>query len=325
MTPARAYAPAMRRTVLAAMVAIAMSSSAIPSALGAADLDAAPTPSASVAPVPAAEETEPTAPPTPEPPETTPTPPPTTAPPTTAPPTTPPPTTQPPRPKPKPKYVKKTITIGTSPKGRPIRATFKGYENASHVVVVLGQMHGDEPAGPRVVKRMISSVPVGKGKGVWFVPTMNPDGAARGTRTNARGVDLNRNWPTSGFSSRGKGTRTWGGPRAQSERETRAMLRFLKAKKPDYVASLHQPYGVIARTGIDKKWEKRLSKELAMPIETVSVGTPSTKVSPTLTGWYNRFYRRHGTATTIEFRASVSSAYVKKRAAPGILRAAKAL
>lgn len=249
-----------------------------------------------------------------------------TDPPSTAPPS-PPPTAAPPAPKPKPKsrYVKKTITIGTSPKGRPIRATFKGYENASHVVVVLGQMHGDEPAGPRVVKRMISSVPVGKGKGVWFVPTMNPDGAARGTRTNARGVDLNRNWPTSGFSSRGKGTRTWGGPRAQSERETRAVLRFLKAKKPDYVASLHQPYGVIARTGVDKKWERRLSKELALPIRTVGVGTPSSKVSPTLTGWYNRFYRRHGTATTIEFRPSVSSAYVKRRAAPGILRAAKAL
>lgn len=230
-----------------------------------------------------------------------------------------------PAPRPAPAYVVKSVVIGTSAKGRPIRATFKGYENASHVVVVLGQMHGDEPAGPRVVKRMISAVRVGQGKGVWFVPTMNPDGAVRGTRTNARGVDLNRNWPTNGFTSRGKGTRTWGGPRAMSEPETRAMHRFLKARMPDYVASVHQPYGVIARTGVDKEWERRLSRELALPIRTVSVGTPSSKVSPTLTGWYNRYFRRHGTATTIELRSSVSVAYVQKRAAPGILRAAKAL
>lgn len=287
MAHVRAYAPAMGRTVLAAMAAMVTFSSAVTSA--AADPDDAPVPDVTLAPAPTTVESESPAPQETIPPETI-------DPPETTP-TTAPPTTEPPKPKPRPKptYVKKTITIGTSAKGRPIRATFKGYENAQHVVVVLGQMHGDEPAGPRVVKRMISSVRVGQGKGVWFVPTMNPDGAARGTRTNARGVDLNRNWPTSGFSSRGKGTRTWGGPRAKSERETRAVLSFLKARKPDYVASLHQPYGVIARTGLDRTWEKRLSRELRLPIETVGVGTPGSKVSPTLTGWYNRFYRRHGT------------------------------
>ncbi|MEH3032968.1 MAG: DUF2817 domain-containing protein [Aeromicrobium erythreum] len=233
--------------------------------------------------------------------------------------TTPPPTTKPPA----PKYTWRTVTIGHSRKGRPIRATYKGWSDAKRVVLVLGQMHGDEPAGPKVVRRMISHERVAKGYAVWFVPTMNPDGAAKKRRTNARGVDLNRNWPTSGWSSKGKGSRTWGGPRRQSEPETKAMLRFLKKHQPRYIASLHQPFGVVARTGKDTAWEKRLSKELKLPVKAVGVGTPSGRTSPTLTGWYNRYLPKRGTATTIELKRSVSGSYIRKRAAPGILRAAR--
>ncbi|WP_436702025.1 hypothetical protein [Nocardioides sp. BYT-33-1] len=44
-------------------------------------------------------------------------------------------------------YVETSLVIGTSARGRPIRAFYRGEEGAPHVLLVLGQMHGDEKAG----------------------------------------------------------------------------------------------------------------------------------------------------------------------------------
>lgn len=220
-------------------------------------------------------------------------------------------------------YVEQATVIGKSVRGRKIRAYYRGEEGADHVLVVLGQMHGDERAGPATARWMRDHVRPKPGTGVWVVPTMNPDGAARGTRVNARGVDLNRNWPTSGWTSRGKGSRTWGGPRPASEPETKAMMAFLREVKPDYIASIHQPLRGIGRSGRDVRWEKRLARELRLPRRHFGVGNPSGTVSPTMTGWYDTRLRRHGVATTIEYGARTSLKYRTKIAGRGIARAAK--
>lgn len=221
-------------------------------------------------------------------------------------------------------YVAKRIVVGTTSKGREIRAYFRGDPNADHVVLLLGQMHGDEPAGVRTARWAIEHVRPKAGTGVWIIPTMNPDGRARGTRTNARGVDLNRNWPTSGWITGAKGSRTYGGPKRASERETRAMMRFLRKYRPDYIASIHQPLKGIGRSGKDAGYEKRLAKNLGLPRKSFAVGQ-GRGTSPTLTGWYNRHLGKHGTAITVEFSRRPSGTFVTKKAAKGILRAARVL
>jgi len=221
-----------------------------------------------------------------------------------------------------PRYVARSEVIGTSHQGRPIKAYFRGDPKARHVLLVLGQMHGNEPAGRKTADYLIRHRRPKAGTAMWVVPTMNPDGARKRTRTNARGVDLNRNWPTSGWTRKGKGTRTWGGRARGSERETKVMMRFLQRVKPDYIASIHQPYGVIGKSRKDPAWHRRLAKELGLRLKSLPVG-PSNKVSPTLTGWYNRYYGRYGTATTIEYRAKPSSAWAGKRASRAILTAAR--
>ncbi|UMG94008.1 M14 family zinc carboxypeptidase [Nocardioides sp. TF02-7] len=220
-------------------------------------------------------------------------------------------------------FVKRVETIGSSRRDRPIRAWYRGDREADHVLVVLGQMHGDEKAGRRTAQWVRANVRPRRGTGVWVVPTMNPDGNRRGTRQNARGVDLNRNWPTSGWSRGPRGSRYWGGPRPASEPETRAMMRFLRRVRPAYVASIHQPLHAVGKGGGDLPWQRRLARELALPLRHLGVGNPSGTVSPTLTGWYNA--RHRGVATTIEYGYHPSRRYVTVKAGRGICRAARVL
>jgi len=220
-----------------------------------------------------------------------------------------------------PTYVKKKIVIGKSHQGRDIVGYYRGHPNAKRVLLILGQMHGDEPAGRKTALHAIKRVKPKAGTGLWIVPSMNPDGAARRTRTNARGVDLNRNWPTSGWIKGKKGTRTYGGAKKASERETRAMMAFLKKYKPDYITSLHQPLKGIGKAGKDVAFEKRLAKELKLKRKYFGVAQ-GKGTSPTLTGWYNRYYGKHGTAITVEYGRKPSAAYVKG-SSRGLMRAAR--
>lgn len=221
--------------------------------------------------------------------------------------------------------------LGYSVRDRPIKAFFRGNPNGANQVVVLGQMHGDERAGVRTARWLKGHVDVNRDSGVWIIPTMNPDGLAANTRQNAHGVDLNRNWPTNGWKDSGYGTCCWSGPRPASAPEVRAMRGFLKDLRPDYIASIHQPYGVIASNGKDVAYEKRLSQRLSLPRTEVSVRAapkepePQDKgetIAPTLTSWYNDI--RPGTSVTIEYVRSPSKRFVRVKAGRGLLRSMRA-
>lgn len=208
--------------------------------------------------------------------------------------------------------------IGYSVQGRPIRAYRKGNPNATRKLVVFGQMHGDERGARRTGWYLVAHVPVSLDADVWIVPTLNPDGAARGTRTNARGVDLNRNFPHY-WRYHGKGTSTYSGPSAASEPETRAAMRFLDEVRPQWFASYHQPLWGIGKSEDARGFQRRLSDHLGLPIRRFSVcGSDCPPGFPTMTDWYNTHYR--GTGITVEFGSRVSETF-RNRAARGTLKA----
>ena len=61
-------------------------------------------------------------------------------------------------------------------------------------MLVFGVIHGDEQAGLQIVA-LLAQLPVPPGVDLYLVDSMNPDGVAHNTRSNANGVDLNRNFP----------------------------------------------------------------------------------------------------------------------------------
>lgn len=132
--------------------------------------------------------------------------------------------------------------IGTSVEGRPIRAV--EYGSGPEITLILAGVHGNETTAIEVAqafcKEMRWQGALLDGRRVVVVPIVNPDGYARKSRHNARGVDLNRNFST----------RDWGGARFRpgdspaSEPETQAILGLLETLRPAKILSLHDPLRV---------------------------------------------------------------------------------
>ena len=135
------------------------------------------------------------------------------------------------------------VVIGHSVRGRPIVAFERGDPSAPATLVV-GVIHGSEPAGLAVISQL-RHLPLPAGVHLWLVPTVNPDGLATGTRQNAHGVDLNRNWPTAWKHNGVPWDSYYSGPRPMSEPENRAMRAFILRVKPALTIWYHQPLDVV--------------------------------------------------------------------------------
>ena len=188
-----------------------------------------------------------------------------------------------------------SCVIGRSVEGRAIVAERQGNPAARRILVVVGQMHGEEWAGPLTVDVLRSlSTPATGDHVIWTVRTMNPDGARLGRRLTSHRVDLNSNFPT-------KFTVTpTSGPRALSEPESRAMARFLTWVQPDLVISLHGFSTAVDTTGGGTRAaEARAFGRLANigPAHPIPCGRPCTG---NMTDWYTATALHGGVAFTVE-------------------------
>lgn len=196
------------------------------------------------------------------------------------------------------------VPIGMSLAGADIVAERRGPDGADTVMVVIGQMHGDEPAG-RLVVDLLRQAPLGDGTTMWLVPTMNPDGHRRHRRENARGVDLNRNFPVNWRRSAASGTT------AASEPETQAVVRWLTNVRPDAVLVLHQPFDVVDTTHRRARPAGRvLARWMGVPARIVDCDGPCRG---TLTEWVDRTLG--AVALTVELDARPSARDIERAAA----------
>jgi murein peptide amidase A len=143
---------------------------------------------------------------------------------------------------------------------------------------------------------------------------MNPDGAVRGTRVNADGVDLNRNFPFRWRRLGGLGNRFYPGPRASSEPETRAIEAFIRRVRPGLSIWLHQPYRLIDDSEGPRWAERYLARATELPLK------PLPDYPGSAIGWDDQIVP--SSAFDVELPGGELSRATVRRVATGIRRLA---
>lgn len=127
--------------------------------------------------------------------------------------------------------------IGKSVQGRPMMSLALG--RGPDVTFILATIHGDEPAGTPLVRRLSTYLRqnpnILNGRRVILLRLANPDGLVYNSRFNAHAVDLNRN-----FDAANRKNNVRFGLRALSEPESRAIRQIILQYKPDRIVSVHQ-------------------------------------------------------------------------------------
>jgi len=147
-----------------------------------------------------------------------------------------------------------TFSIGSSVNGRSILAYRFGA--GSSTTVFIGGTHGDERSSTRTLNAWIDELDaqptrIPANKTIVVIPNLNPDGYASGSRANARGVDLNRNFPSNDWTNNvyQPGNillENGGGTSALSEPESAALASYIQSTSPSLVLTYH----AVARTVI---------------------------------------------------------------------------
>lgn len=140
------------------------------------------------------------------------------------------------------------LSLGLSVEQRDIIAYQHG--DGPKTVLLIGALHTDAEDNSRVLVEQLSALLASRPDLVpssitlYVVPSANPDGSSRGMHTNARGVDLNRNWPADDWVTDACHPHTGcqpglGGPVPLSEPETNALYQFIATVRPDVTVVFH--------------------------------------------------------------------------------------
>jgi murein tripeptide amidase MpaA len=165
------------------------------------------------------------------------------------------------------------VVYGTSVEGRPLRALrVPSRQPSDRRLLCCANIHGVEWIGAHVLLELLARLARGSSDveslrkaDLWIVPCVNPDGYAKtaecggngplpSLRANARGVDLNRNWPLppgatpsrlpAAGSSR-PGDATYRGAHPLSEPETSALSQLAAEIRPHAGVNLHSFMGTV--------------------------------------------------------------------------------
>ncbi len=180
-----------------------------------------------------------------------------------------------------------TLPWAPTPYGRSVLGTtLEVWRPASRCeLLIFAGIHGEEPETTWALSRALRQLSEAPAH-VAVVLAANPDGLVRGTRANANGVDLNRNFPTSTWRADPVTSRATlddpsdvllsPGSAAGSEPETQALLALIAELAPDAVIALHAPLACIDDANASPLGA-RLAERTGMPfVRDVGYATPGS-------------------------------------------------
>jgi protein MpaA len=136
------------------------------------------------------------------------------------------------------------------------------------VMMVIATIHGNEAAGTPLVaafSEWLAAHPEElEGRRVVIVPIANPDGMAANERFNARGVDLNRNFPAGNWQ---EAKVKMHGDTPLSEPESRVLMQLVCRYFPDRIISIHQPVNCVDYDGPAQKLAEAMADACPLPVK----------------------------------------------------------
>ena len=209
----------------------------------------------------------------------------------------------------------KRVKMGRTNEGRHVRAVELGDPHSEHTVLVVGAVHGNEPAGLAIVGALRKLRPT-PSTDIWIVRDLNPDGRAAGTRQNSRGVDLNRNFSYKWEPIGQRWDTYYSGPRPFSERESRMARELILDLRPDITIWYHQHMNLVYYAGGDKRIQKRYARLVGLPLRR------KPKLPGAATRWQNHKFPK-STAFVVELPAGELSKKSAKRHARAVVKISK--
>lgn len=146
----------------------------------------------------------------------------------------------------------RTEIFGESVEGVPL---LSWWPTGTPTRIVFAAVHGEEAPTLQLLHTLLRTIPAEDACAV-VVPVLNPDGVLHGTRSNAHGVDLNRNFPASTWKAelsptywpttqtrrtefRTQMSSPGSGP--GSEPETQALIALAERVQPNAMVDVHAP------------------------------------------------------------------------------------